>query len=115
MNLYNSPDPAKAEIVLAEVWAKSAKREGHQRALPHVVKANTGKPGVHAKIGAIDSVRAYARSASEPFTTYQLALAFPKFNIKQLRMAVQQALTSGELEKVGRKAKGLSAYIWTGV
>ena len=68
MNLYNSPNPAKAELVLAEIWRKSAREEGHHRGLPRMPQEITS--GKHIvtddeRDAAVSALRAGRRSARE--------------------------------------------------
>lgn len=39
INLFNTSDPSQAEIILADLWAKSARNEGHMP-VHHVSKSN---------------------------------------------------------------------------
>lgn len=110
MNLYNSPDPTKAQIVLADVWAQSARREGHRRATPKMPNQVFAKAGKNTKAGTIEAIRAFAKTETGTFTKDQVRIALQRFGNSQIVSALRNALVEGVIVVVGKTAHGLNIY-----
>ena len=94
INLYNSPNPAKAELILAELWAESVRKEQRRvnrenwSAAP---QKHSGKPtGRRAQIlkllsdGKGRTLREMAKDLKEP-------------NLASLHSAIKRAADAGVL------------------
>lgn len=109
MNLYNSSNPAKAELVLAEAWRKSAYAEGHRRRLPEPPPPG-GKGSGRKRCGATAALRDLVKTLQEPVTIRDFRKLMSEYEHFQVGSAVGNALEAGDIIIVGKNVHGLNLY-----
>ena len=104
MNLFNNPDTAKAELVLAALWAKAAKSEGHRKRFPQI------KSYTQITVKPLAEVRSFAARHTGTFTLDTIDAALPHLTRSQICTALSSATSEGSVVVVGKSVNKLNIY-----
>lgn len=109
INLFNTSDPTQAELILADLWAKSARKEGHRRGLPIAINGgDMNNPGpVTLKVAELS--RKLAPDGGT-VTISQIIAGLPEYQRTTIDNAMRAAVAGGLLKRVGKNPFGVNVY-----
>jgi len=109
INLFNTSDPTQAELILADLWAKSARAEGHRKGLPIIINGgDMNNPG--PTVLKVAEIARKLTEAGDTFTITQIVAALPRYQRTTIDNAMRAAVSGGLLVRVGKDARGVHVY-----
>ncbi len=107
LNFYQTPNHPFAETMLADAWARSARKEGHAKRLPELKPFGSSSV---PRSGATNAIREFAKKAKGTFTIRDLYDAMPEFQPSQVSCGMRNAMNQKYIVWVRKSAHGVNVY-----